>query len=209
MKRATICWAAAGIVLGLLTLFLLGYGINSSPALLVDPADLSEAAEQVMTCAVSGDFETLSSLLYGAPDLGKAPAEAESAEGMIWHAFLSSIQFEFSDTCYLLDSHVALDMVVTCLDISAVTDTLQESAPRLLVEKAEALGDESAIYDDSHNYRKDFLAEVMQEATAQALAGRPRTLNRELTLEFIRVRDRWQVVPTGELLQLLSGFVAD
>lgn len=207
MKRATVCWAAAAMVIGLLTLFLLGYGINSSPALRVNPADLTEAAEQVIGQIVSGDYETLSSLLYGAPNLGTPPAEGP--EAMIWKAFHDSIQYEIPENAYVLDAGAAMDLDVTCLDLSALTASLQQTAPKQMAEKANALGDDSLIYDASHNYREDFLRAVMEEAAAQVLAGQPQTVEQVLTLQFVRADGRWQVVPTGELLQFLSGFPAD
>lgn len=209
MKRATISWAAAGILVSLCTVVLLCCGLHSSPAILVDPADLTEAVQQVMTCAVSGDYDALGGLLYGSPDLGTVPEDDQSAQSLIWKAFHESIQYECSETCYLLDSQAALDLRVTCLDIAAVTDALQKSAPKLLMEKARALGDEKAVYDEAHNYRADFLAEVMGEAAAQALASASQTMERELTLQFARVGDQWQIVPTEQLLQFLSGFVSE
>lgn len=209
MKRATVCQAAAGVLVCLCTLILLTVGIHSAPAIRVDPASVTEAAEQVMACASSGDYEALKGLLYGAPDLGTPPADEKSAEGQIWNAFHESIQYEFSEDCHILDSGVALDMHVTCLDLSAVTEALQKRAPRLLAEKARTLDDESLIYDEEHNYREAFLAEVMEDAAARVLAEVPQTLEREIQLQFVRADGRWQVVPSGELMQFLSGFLSE
>lgn len=209
MKRTTLFWAAAGALLGLCTLLLLAVGLHSRPALRVDPASVTEAAEEMMACAAAGDYETLSGLLYGSPNLGTPPADGESAEGRIWKAFHDSLDYTFSEACCIGDSGVALDMHVTCLDLSAVTEKLQACAPGLLEQKAKALDDESLIYDDAHNYQPAFLSQVMQEAAAQVLGDQPQTLERELRLQFVRADGRWQVVPTGELLQLLSGFVSD
>lgn len=209
MKRATVCWACAGILVSLCTLILLWFGLHSGPAIRVNAASVTEAAEQVMACAASGDYEALSGLLYGAPELGTPPTDAQSAQGQIWKAFHDSITYTFPEECRILDSGVALNLHVTCLDLAAVTQALQKAAPGLLESKANALGEEALIYDDAHSYREDFLADVMQEAAAQVLTAQPQMLERELTLQFVRAHGRWQVVPTGELLQFLSGFVSD
>ena len=91
MKRATACWAIAGLLVSLCTLFVLRYGTTHGPAVLVDSGSVAEAADQVMACAVSGDYEALENLLYGAPHLGEAPQKDDSAQGLIWKAYLDSI----------------------------------------------------------------------------------------------------------------------
>ena len=59
MKRATACWAIAGLLVSLCTLFVLRYGTTHGPAVLVDSGSVAEAADQVMACAASGDYEAL------------------------------------------------------------------------------------------------------------------------------------------------------
>ena len=142
MKRATACWAIAGLLVSLCTLFVLRYGTTHGPAVLVDSGSVAEAADQVMACAASGDYEALENLLYGAPHLGEAPQKDDSAQGLIWKAYLDSIEYSFPDSCYAVDANMALDVCVTCLDISSVTDSLQEIAPGLMAKKAAQITDE-------------------------------------------------------------------
>lgn len=208
MKRSVVLWLAAGVMVSLCTLAAVAYGVNSSPTVLVDSTEVLETAEQMLECVRSGDYDTLGQLLYGAPNLGTCPEESENAESLIWYAFLDSIQYQLPAECYALDSAVALDVRVSCLDISAVTDSLQTIAPELLAQKAQEMDSEQDIYDEEHNYREDFLSEVLRSATAQILAEQPQTMEREITLRLARSNDRWQVVPTEELLQFLSGFVS-
>lgn len=205
-KRSVILWSIAGAILSLCTLAAVIYGINSTPKVLVDSEALAASAEQVLECARSGDYDALSQLLYGTPDLGACPEKAENAESMIWYAFLDSIDYQVSQECYASGSGVALDIRIRCLDISAVTASLQAIAPELLLQTAQQ---EEDIYDEQNNYRESFISEVLCAATAQVLAEEPQLLDRELTLTFTRSDGRWQVVPTESLLQLLSGYVSE
>lgn len=205
-KRSVILWSIAGAILSLCTLAAVIYGINSTPKVLVDSEALAASAEEVLECARSGDYDALSQLLYGTPDLGACPEKAENAESMIWYAFLDSIDYQVSQECYASGSGVALDIRIRCLDISAVTASLQAIAPELLLQTAQQ---EEDIYDEQNNYRESFISEVLCAATAQVLAEEPQLLDRELTLTFTRSDGRWQVVPTESLLQLLSGYVSE
>lgn len=208
MKRTTACWAAAGLIISLLTLFVLRYGTTHSGAVLVDSDPLIQAADQIMTCAAAGDYEALESLLYGAPQLGAAPEKDDSAQGQIWKAYLESMEYSFPGNCYPVDSNIALDVHVKCLDISSVTDALQEIAPDLMTKKAASITDGSKVYDSEHNFREAFLAEVMAESAAQVLKSGTQTMERTFSLQFTRSQGVWQALPTQELFQLLSGFVS-
>lgn len=208
MKRATACWAIAGLLVSLCTLFVLRYGTSHSPAVLADTNAVKDAADQVMSCAAAGDYEGLESLLYGASQLGEAPETDESAQGMIWKAYLDSIEYSFPESAYAVDTKMVLDVCITCLDISSVTDALQDIAPGLMAEKAAQITDANVVYDENHNYRDDFLAEVMAQSASQALSGNTQTIEKTITLQFVRSDDTWQVLPTQELLQFLSGFVS-
>ena len=207
MKRATACWAIAGLLVSLCTLFVLRYGTTHGPAVLVDAQSVTEAADQVMACAASGDYGALEELLYGAPHLGEAPQKDGSAQGLIWKAYLDSIEYSFG-SCYAVDSYMALDVCVTCLDISSVTASLQEIAPGLMAKKAAQITDEKEVYDEAHNYREDFLAEVMAESAVQALGNQTKTMEQTFTLQLVRSDGTWQVVPTEDFLRFLSGFVS-
>ena len=207
MKRATACWAIAGLLVSLCTLFVLRYGTTHGPAVLVDSQSVAEAADQVMACAAAGDYGALEALLYGAPHLGEAPQKDDSAQGLIWKAYLDSIEYSFG-SCYAVDSNMALDVCVTCLDISSVTDSIQEIAPGLMAKKAAQITDENKVYDEARNYREDFLAEVMAESAAQALGNQAQTMEQTFTLLLVRSNGTWQVVPTEEFLRFLSGFVS-
>lgn len=208
MKHATVRWAIAGLLVSLCTLFVLIYGTTHGPTLLVENSVILDAADQVMSCAASGDYSTLEPLLYGAPTLGDAPEADNSAQGLIWKAYLDSIQYSFPETPYAVDSKIALDVCVTCLDISAITDSLHDIAPKLMADKAAQITEVAVVYDEDNNYQEAFLAEVMAESAAQALESSSITMEQTMTLQFVRSNGTWQLLPSDEFLQFLSGFLS-
>ena len=209
LKHPVYLWAIAGIILSLLTLTVTVYGINSTPAIAMDASVVVEAAEQTLECVRSGDYDTLGQMLYGAPKLGDSPLDAEDLESTILLAFLDSVQYQVSSQCHTSDSGISLDVQLTCLDLSAVSESLQAIVPDLMNRIANEKGDESLVYDAGRNYREDFITEVLTTATQQVLAKAPQTIDREITLDLVQCDGRWQVVPTDAFVQLLSGYVSE
>lgn len=208
-KKGTIGWSSAGAVLSLCVLIAVIYGLNSTPRLLADPSKVTSAAEKVLDCARTGDLESLEKMLFGEPSLGDVPSRDSSPQSMIWYEYLDSIQYSLPDALEVTDEGISINVTVTCLDISAVTDALNNTAPDLMERKAAAAGSEEEIYDTDHNYRESFVSEVLREAVSQILRMHPQTMERKITLQLVRSDGLWQVVPNEDLLQLLSGFVSD
>lgn len=206
-KRSVIAWGAAGILLALCTLGVTIYGLNSDPTVLMDTAVITNTAEQTLECVCSADYETLEQLLYGSPDLGPSPVNTGNAESLILFAYLDSIQYQMPAECYVTESGMAVDVVITCLDIPAVTAAMKEGSQALILQLAGEKDSEEEIYDADHNYKEAFVEEVLCTAAKEALAA-PQTTQQELTIELVQSNGRWLVVPTNTLLQLLTGFVS-
>lgn len=206
-KKPVNLWLIAGIVLSLCTLFTVVYGLNSSPVVLVDSASVVEAAEQTLECVRSGDYDALGQMLYGAPNLGQCPEKEDTAESKIWYAYLDSIVYQISDEITPTASGVSLTAQVTTLDIPAVSASLQEIVPDLLPKMAK--DSKEKVYDAEHKYTDAFVAEVLNTAADQVLSGRIPAAQREITLELVRFGGSWQVVPTQQLQQFLSGSVSE
>ena len=208
IKRSVCLWTAAGIILGLLTLTVILVGINSAPAIVMDPQVLADAAAQTLDCVRTGDYDALGQMLYGAPNLGDSPKDTDDLENMILMTFLQSIRYRISPDCRASDSGISLDVQITCLDISALSESLQAIVPDLMNQIANEKGDESLVYDENHNYLDSFLDEVLRTAAQQALADEPQTMDTVLTLDLVQWSGRWQVVPTNAFVQLLCGYVS-
>lgn len=198
-------WLSAFAGVSLLALILVLVGMHSRPVVSVNQAQVRSAAEETLECVRSGDYEALSLCLSGAPQLGKTPEKDGTAASQIWYAYLDSITCELGERCYGLDSGVGLDAVVRCLDVSAVTDAMEKSAPELLAKKAENAKSEKEIYDENHNYLESVVEEVMAQAAKAALQEQLPRKELALTLQLERQNGQWKVILTPELQALLSG----
>lgn len=208
-KQPATLWLLAGATLSLCVLILVAWGTHSSPAVLVNDAKVLEAAEQMLECARAGDFQALEDRMQGTPDLGAGPGEADSAQSLLWQAYLSSITYTLPERCHAQNGSIVAEISVSCLDLSAVTTAMETLAPELLAQAVREADSEETIYDGENGYREEFLAGVLREAATQALARERQRVEYTLSLSFAREGGRWQVVPTEELLQFLSGFVSE
>jgi len=189
-------WLLAGLILSLCTLFTVIFGLNSVPVVLLDTTAVTEAAVQTMEAACSGDFEALSGMLSGSPVLGEAPKKEQDADSLIWYAYLDSICYELSEECRASGSGMEIDVSIQCLDIPAVTEALQALVPTLMTQTQAEQASEAEIN------------KVLSTAAAQILENDAPMTEQTITLQLIRSENRWQVMPTESLRQLLSGFVS-
>lgn len=206
-KSGATGWSLAGLALCLFAVFLLCAALRGKPVVKMDTAPVLHACENGLDIAVSGDYASLESLLSGSAALGDSPARDGTAEGQIWDAYLKSLSWEFISDPYAFGTHLAVDVRVTCLDIGAVTASLNAAAPEILTQKASQL-EEAQVYDSAHNYQPDFLSEVFAQSAAQALHQVDTTAEHNLTVQLTREDGSWKIVPTDGFLSLLSGFVS-
>ena len=197
LKRSVCLWAIAGIILALLTLTVILLGINSTPAIAMEPQVLVDAAAQTLDCVRTGDYDALGQMLHGAPNLGDSPKDTDDLESMILMTFLQSIRYQIIPDFRASDSGISLDVQITCMDIPALSSAMQEIVPDLMNQIANEKGDENLVYDENHNYLDSFLTEVLYTAAQQILADDPQTMETVLTLELVQSNGRWQVVPTN------------
>ena len=202
-------WILAGIILSLLTLTVTVYGMHSTPAMAMNPDVVVDAVTETLDCVRSGDYEALGQMLYSAPDLGEAPTSTEDLESKILLTFLNSIQYRIGSDVRATDSGVSVDVHITCMDISALSTAMQEIVPDLMNQIANEIGDEKLVYNEDHNYRDDFIDQVLRTAAEQVLADAPQTMDKDLTLDLVQSGGRWQVVPTDAFVKLLSGYVSE
>ena len=80
-----------------------------------------------------------------------------------------------------------LDTQIDCLDLAAVLERM------------------NALTTDSG----DSAEAALRDTAARVLAESAPTMHRELKLTLVRGERGWQVVPTPQLQQLLSGFLTE
>lgn len=189
--KKTLLWSAAGLLLSLLVLLVV-FGGLAGEVLVTDPDGISETADAVMTCIRTGDWKSLELLVSGNPAMDPVTGEEDAAENLIWKAYQQSLQWVCAEGFDIQGPHVTQRVTVTCLDISKVTGVMAQ----VLLEPADGSTD------------PENRTQSLRAAAEQALNPNAPTMQREITLTFVRKNGQWQVVSNGALLAVLSGFTA-
>lgn len=193
-----ICTAAAGVYLGF------AYK-DADPILLTPPLTAKSQAVSLMNEICQGDYESASTRILGTPSLGLDRAAAEEVGVLIWDSFVESLSYEMEGTCYPTDTGLAQKVKLTSLDMGSVTANLQERSQTLLEERVEAARDTSEIYDENHEYREEFVMDVLYDAAVAALEEDAAEKTVELTINLAYQDGQWWVVADSALLNAISG----
>lgn len=186
-KSTTILWCVVSFAVLLGAVAAIAGGMTGQTVTLVDTSVLTESSRQMLECARSGDFDALGEMLYGSPRLGTPCGNGDGPEDILWSAYLQSIQYHFPGTYTQSGDSLELDTQIDCLDLSAV------------LERMDVLTAES----------EDSRQTALRDAAARVLAEEAPTMRRDLKLTLVRADGGWQVVPTPQLQQLLSGFITE
>ena len=186
-KKQTRLWLSAGLMLSLLALLVVFRGLSGTVAV-TDPEELPKAADAVLSSIHTGDWATLSQLVSGSPMLSPETGAADSAEAVIWAAYCGGLQWTCADDFTVQGPCVALRVTVNCLDIPGVTAAMAES-----MKSAAPTGSETQT-------------QILKLAAEQILDSNAPRKEQEITLNFLREKGQWKLVPDRALQALLSGF---
>lgn len=208
MKLANIlskvfAFAAAGLILAAVA----GYNLyGNTPLMLLTPMDHPEKQTQTLMEAVcKGDYSAAEDVLYGHPKLVWNPDQASQLGSVLWDAFDDSISYEFSGGCYATSSGIFRDVTVTALDIPALIPRIQARFQQLLPQRSTEYQKLSDVLDENGNYHESFVMGVLLEAAEQVLQEGNSFSSWSLTLELVRQDGRWLVVPSQQLVSIMSG----
>lgn len=207
MKRNKVLpwlFGALGAVLAAAALVICLTQREAEPKLFGGASGAEECARAMMEKISAGDYAGASAYLYGTPDLGTGMEEEDSLAGLIWNAFVSSLDCRSQGQCYATVSGVAVDFVVTALDIPSLTQNLKDYAPAVLDARVESAENISQVYDSSNEYRQDFAQSVLREAAQEVIAASA-PVGRTVTVHLVHEQNRWWVVPDEALLDAISG----
>lgn len=175
--------------------------------MLKQPEGVAEAAQTMLNAVCSGDYETAGACMYGSPRLGTG-AESESETGrLLWDAFVKSLRYELVGDCVINESGVTQQVRIRTLDLASVTANLKERSQTLLTQKVAEAEDVSQIYDETNSYREEFVMEVLRMATEEAIEQDARYTNLDLMLEMVYEQGKWWVIPSQNLMNVISGGV--
>ena len=178
---------------------------NASPVLVEEPAAAREQVVAMMDAVSANDYAGASAVIQGNPVFGADREPADAVSGLIWDAFVDSIQYELVGEMYATDSGVAQNITVTTLDISSVTANLVDRAQAVLTQRIEDAENLDEIYDANNEYREDVVMDALKEAVTMALKEDAKQTSVELTLNLIYRNKQWWVVSNSQLINAISG----
>lgn len=178
---------------------------QAGPVILRLPVEAEQKVRTVLDALVEGDYDTVSAGISGSPDLGIHRQPADPAGQLVWEALAGSFSWENAGDFYATDTGVAVDVVITCLDVNSVTCNLRDRAQNLLQQRVAQAEDTEDIYDENNEYREDFVMAVLLDATRDALKEDAAMISRNVTLNLIYQNGSWQIVPDAALMTAISG----
>lgn len=193
-----VCAAAAGIYLSF-------ENMNAKPVLVEQPEPAEQRVHALMDAVCASDYDTVSALLSGNPQLGMDREAADDVGVLFWDALEDSRTYELTSECYATDSGLAWDARLTCLDITSVTANLRQRAQTMLEERVAAAEDTSEVYDENNEYREEFVMAVLYDAAQEALAEDAQTVTYEFTLNLIYANGEWWIMPEDPLMEAITG----
>lgn len=198
-------FALLAAVLVLFSVFACIHAMNA-PATLLTAAPAAEAlTERFMETAQTGTLSDLAPMLWGQPALSGEDSNAMPLAGLIWNHFRSSMTYEFQGDCYAADSGLCRDVAVTALDIRALTALVEAELPGELAARVAAAEDPSRVYEQGSVYREDFVLDALEAVCRDVLSRQDCLSTRVITLELYPKDGTWWILPTEELLSVLTG----
>lgn len=178
---------------------------DAGPVLKEQPQAARNQVVTMLDALCAGEYETVSACLYGNPGLGMDREAQDEVGRLFWDALADSFQYEIRGDFHATDSGVAMDIMISAMDIDSVTVNLRQRAQTLLEERIAEAEDTSEIYDESNEFREDFVMGALLDAAQDALAEDAETVSWEITLNLVYEDGQWWIMPEPALLQAISG----
>ena len=203
-----ILFAILGLLCALTAVQAVHQSLDRPPRLVEVPDAASESVTMLMEGICRGEYETVTALLLGNPQLELDEPPTDPVGRLLWDAYMDSITYTLVGECYATEAGLAQDVHIEALDIASVMNSAGPLAQELFRLHRENSEDLSQIYDDEGNYREDFIQQTLMEATEQALAENSAVVSTELTLQLTLREGRWVISPDQALIRVICGGIA-
>ena len=164
-----------------------------------------EAVEAFFQAMESGDSETADAwLAYGA-ESGLLTVETDEMHAAALNALKVSWQHKLIGDCSVDKASAWQEVQLRGLDFSKMEKDLQTETRVQLLDLARSMEREQ-VYDEAGNYRPAVAGEAYDRAMIRLLEepqGYYNTVN--CRVELTLTRDGWRIVPTKNLISVLSG----
>lgn len=210
-KTRIIAWllaavfALTGLTAAGLAVYAAAHYHDALPILLSAPDSATRQLTGMLEEICDGRYGDAAKRMLGCPELGADKAPADPLGALLWDAFAGSMDYRLEGECYTTGAGLAQDVTVTYLDISSVTADLRRRAQEELTRRVAEAEDVSQIYDESNNYREDFVMDVLLCAAEAALQEDARSVSVTLTVNLKYENGQWWVVADKALLDAISG----
>lgn len=178
---------------------------DTGPVLKEQPEAAQNQVVTMLDALCAGEYETVSACLYGNPALGMDREAQDEVGKLFWDALAESFSYEICSDFHATDSGVAMDIMISAMDIDSVTANLRQRAQTLLEQRIDEAEDISEIYDENNDYREEFVMAALYDAARDALAEDAEDISWEITLNLIYEDGQWWIMPESTLLQAISG----
>lgn len=194
-----------GVLLALTGVMLALSNREASPILTKQPESARNQVTTMLDALCQGEYDTVSSCLYGKPNLGMDGEAAEEVGQLFWDALRESFSYEILGDFHATDSGVALDVSISAMNLSAVTANLGDRATAVMEQRIADAEDTSEIYDENNEYREEFVMGALYTAAQEALEEDAEITTWKLTLNLICENGQWWIMPESGLLNAISG----
>lgn len=203
MKRASAVFGVLGGALAAAAIVLCLTRRNASPMLLSVSPEAEACVNGLLAQLRAGDYGGASRYLYGTPELDVDVRAENAASRKLWAAFVGSLRCTPMGECYAAEDALAQNVMISGLNVAQVLSNMERTAPALLKKRVAQAQSMAEVYDDAHEYREDFVASVLSQATESCLRQAVRAY-RNVTLRLV-YDGQWWVQPDPAFLCAVSG----
>lgn len=192
-----------GLLLGLGTVMLAVTAVNAPVRQIKKPEAALLRVQTMMGAICDGDYETASAQIYGNPDLGSVPENADETIFLLWDTYRRSFSYDIQGEPRANDSGLSVDVAVRSLDISAVLDELGNTI-QMRIDEKENEDDETGARA-SLSLRREEAERILQKALAEAAEKQDYVREQLITIDLVYDRDQWWALSNTDLMDMLSG----
>ena len=157
------------------------------------------AVDEFFRAFSAGDIQTMEALTEN------YTIAAGMYTGELGELARSSFSYQILSSQAVKNEGVANDVSVTWLNVTALTEGMEEEIQQILTQELEAAASSAEIYDEDLNYRQDVLDRVF----AQVLAGRMANAEAYLQTDTIIIQTTNETPPKLILSEALCNILAN
>ena len=157
------------------------------------------AVDEFFRAFSAGDIQTMEALTEN------YTIAAGMYTGELGELARSSFSYQILSSQAVKNEGVANDVSVTWLNVTALTEGMEEEIQQILTQELEAAASSAEIYDEDLNYRQDVLDRVF----AQVLAGRMENAEAYIQTDTIIIQTTNETPPKLILSEALCNILAN